>query len=68
MNKDQIAGDWKQMKGKIKQKWAKLTDDDLTRIEGKRDILEGRLQERYGYQKEQAKKEIDTFLSENEEE
>jgi len=61
MNWDQIKGDWKQMKGKIKQKWGKLTDDDLTTIAGKRDELAGKLQQRYGYEKDQAEKELDAF-------
>ncbi len=61
MNWDQIAGNWKQAQGKVKEKWGKLTDDDLTVIEGKKDQLLGRLQERYGYSKEQAEKEIDSW-------
>jgi uncharacterized protein YjbJ (UPF0337 family) len=58
MNTDQIKGSWKQLKGKIKEKWGKLTDDDLTVIAGERDQLLGKLQERYGYTKEQAEKEL----------
>ena len=58
MNWDQIAGNWKQFKGHVKEKWGKLTDDDLDVIEGKKDQLVGRLQERYGYTKEQAEKEL----------
>src|SRR5262245_26573933 len=61
MNWDQVKGNWKQMTGKIKAKWGKLTDDDLTVIAGKRDELAGKLQERYGYAKEQAEKELDDF-------
>jgi uncharacterized protein YjbJ (UPF0337 family) len=61
MNWDQVAGNWKQAKGKVKQQWGKLTDDDLTLIDGKRDELAGRLQERYGYAKDEAEKEIDTW-------
>jgi len=61
MNTDTLKGDWKNLKGKIKEKWGKLTDDDLTIIEGKRDQLEGKLQERYGYAKEQAQKELAEF-------
>lgn len=63
MNWDQIKGDWKQMTGKIKEKWGKLTDDDLTTIAGKKDQLVGKLQERYGYEKAQAEKELDNFSS-----
>ena len=58
MNKDEIGGNWKQLKGKAKEKWGKLTDDDWKVIEGKRDQLAGRLQERYGYTKEQVEKEL----------
>jgi uncharacterized protein YjbJ (UPF0337 family) len=61
MNWDQIAGNWKQFKGKAKEKWGQLTDDDLTTIAGKRDQLAGKLQERYGYGKEQAERELDEF-------
>lgn len=61
MNWDQIAGDWKQLKGKVKEKWGKLTDDDLTTIAGKREHLAGVLQERYGYAKDQAEKELNEF-------
>lgn len=58
MNKDEASGNWKQFKGKVKEQWGKLTDDDLTVVEGKRDQLVGKIQERYGYQKEQAEKEL----------
>jgi uncharacterized protein YjbJ (UPF0337 family) len=61
MNWDQIEGTWKQYSGKIKEKWGKLTDDDLTTIQGKRDQLVGKLQERYGMAKDQAEKQIDEF-------
>ena len=61
MNWDQIKGNWKQLKGKAKTKWGKLTDDDLTTIGGMRDQFVGKLQERYGYQKDQAEREVDAF-------
>ncbi|HZY83480.1 MAG TPA: CsbD family protein [Gemmataceae bacterium] len=61
MNWDVLKGNWKQFTGKIKQKWGKLTDDDLTAIAGKRDELVGRLQQRYGYEKDQAERELDDF-------
>lgn len=61
MNWDRIAGEWKQFQGHVKDKWGKLTDDDLTTIAGKRDELAGLLQARYGYAKDQAHKEIDQF-------
>jgi uncharacterized protein YjbJ (UPF0337 family) len=62
MNWDQVKGNWKQMKGQVKQKWGKLTDDDLTNMEGKRDELSGKIQERYGCAKEQAEREVDEFV------
>jgi uncharacterized protein YjbJ (UPF0337 family) len=58
MNWEQVRGNWKQFKGRAKQQWANLTDDDLTRIEGHRDELIGRLQARYGYAKERAEQEV----------
>lgn len=61
MNWDQISGNWKQFKGKVKEKWGKLTDDDLTTIGGKKDQLAGKLQEHYGFQKAQAERELDEF-------
>lgn len=61
MNWNQIEGDWKQFSGRIKEKWGKLTDDEVTTIAGQREQLIGRLQERYGYEKEQAKKEVNEF-------
>ena len=63
MNWDQIEGNWKQMTCKVKEKWGKLTDDDLTVIAGKRDQLAGILQERYGYAKNLAEKELDEFTA-----
>lgn len=56
MNKDEAYGNWKQFKGKVKEQWGKLTDDDMTVIEGKRDQLVGKIQERYGYEKDQWRK------------
>lgn len=58
MNKDRIEGNWKQLKGKVRQQWGKLTDDDLDQIEGNYEILTGRLQEAYGLSKEEAEKRI----------
>ncbi len=63
LNWDSVEGNWKQFTGKVKEQWGKLTDDDLTKVAGKRDQLEGMLQERYGYGKEQAKKNVDEFLT-----
>jgi uncharacterized protein YjbJ (UPF0337 family) len=61
MNWDQIAGKWTQFKGQVKEKWGKLTDDDLDVAAGKRDQIAGKLQQRYGYAKEQAEREVDEF-------
>lgn len=61
MNWDQIKGNWKQYTGKLQEKWGLLTDDDITAIAGKRTRLAGKLQERYGYAKEQAHKDLDEF-------
>jgi uncharacterized protein YjbJ (UPF0337 family) len=58
MNWDQVAGNWKQFKGLVKEKWGKLTDDDLDVVAGKRDQLIGKIQERYGISKEEAQKEF----------
>ncbi len=65
MNKDEISGNWKQLKGKAKEQWGKLTDDDMTVIEGKRDQLVGEIQERYGYAKDQAEKEVSDWERKN---
>lgn len=61
MNWDIIKGNWKQLTGKIREKWGDLTDDDLEKIDGKREHLVGKLQERYGYAKDRAEREIDDF-------
>ena len=61
MDWNRVEGNWKEFRGKVKEKWGKLTDNDLTTIAGKRDQLAGLLQERYGYAKEQAEKEVDEF-------
>ncbi len=62
MNWDQVEGNWKQYKGKMKEKWGKLTDDDLDVAAGKKDQLVGRLQERYGWEKDKAEKEADMYI------
>lgn len=62
MNSDTLAGQWKQLKGSAKVRWAKLTDDDLMRAEGSYDRLVGSIQERYGYAREQAEDEVNTWL------
>lgn len=63
MNQDIIGGKWKQLKGSLRQKWAKLTDSDYEEIAGNKDKLIGRLQERYGYGRDQAEKEVSDFES-----
>ena len=61
MNHDRIEGRWKQVKGKMKEQWGKLTDDDLDVIAGKRDQLLGRIQERHGLAKDEAEREVENF-------
>lgn len=62
MNADILKGKWKEIKGGVKEKWGKLTDDDLTQIEGKEEKLLGLLQKRYGYTEERAEEEYDKFM------
>lgn len=63
INTDVIQGRWTELRGKIKERWGKITDSDLDRIEGKREQLEGLLHQKYGYGKEKAGQEIDHFLT-----
>ncbi len=65
MNKDKAAGQWHQLKGKVKEQWGKLTDDDLTQVEGNLEQLSGRLQERYGIAKEEAERQVREFRTRN---
>jgi uncharacterized protein YjbJ (UPF0337 family) len=62
MNWDRVEGNWKEFRGKVQQKWGKLTNDDLDVIEGKRMQLSGRLQQRYGVAKDEAERQIDSWL------
>jgi uncharacterized protein YjbJ (UPF0337 family) len=62
MNWDQVEGKWKQYQGKVKEQWGKLTDDDIAAINGKRQQLIGRIQERYGIAKDEAEKQADNFV------
>jgi uncharacterized protein YjbJ (UPF0337 family) len=62
MDWNRVEGNWKQTKGKIKEKWGQLTDDDLTAINGKRDQLEGKIQQRYGLAKDMVRKDVDDWL------
>ena len=61
MNKDIIAGKWTQLKGSIKEKWGDLTDDDFDVAEGNAQYLAGKLQERYGWEKDRAEREVKEF-------
>lgn len=61
MNQDRIKGQWKQLAGKIKTQWGKLTDDDLKVTEGNAEYLTGKVQERYGVAKDEAQKQVDDF-------
>ena len=62
MNWDQIAGNWKQMRGKLVEKWGDITDDDWDRAEGKREQIVGLVQAKYGRTKEDAEREVDTWF------
>jgi uncharacterized protein YjbJ (UPF0337 family) len=62
MDWNRIEGNWKQTKGKVKEKWGQLTDDDLTQVNGKREQLEGKIQERYGLAKDRVRQDVDDWL------
>ena len=62
MNSDQLKGNWKQLMGDAKKQWGKLTDDDLKQVEGRKDKLVGKIQERYGSSREEAEKQSDDWL------
>ena len=61
MNWDTVKGQWTQFKGKAKEKWGELTDDELDQIDGQKDQLVGKLQEKYGYAKDRAEREVEEF-------
>jgi uncharacterized protein YjbJ (UPF0337 family) len=63
MNRDTLKGQWLQMKGKVREQWGKLTNDDLDEIEGNAEQLVGKLQTRYGYARQRAEAELDAFLA-----
>lgn len=65
MNKDTIEGNWKQVKGKVKEQWGKLTDDDFDVIAGKRDQLLGRIQERHGISRDEAERQVKDWEERN---
>ena len=62
MNSDVLEGIWKQLRGKVREEWGELTDDELDQIAGRRDQLIGKIQERYGYTRDEAEREVDDFL------
>ena len=62
MNWDIIQGKWDQLKGSVKQQWGDLTDDDLTHIQGDRDRMAGKLQERYGWAKTEVDEKMNDFF------
>jgi uncharacterized protein YjbJ (UPF0337 family) len=66
MNKDVLNGKWKQLRGKVREEWGELTDDELDQIAGKRDQLVGKIQEKYGYARDEAERQVDEFLDETE--
>ncbi len=65
MNSDQLAGQWKELKGKVQEKWGKLTDDDVQVIDGKREQLVGVLQKHYGIAKEEVERQVTEFEQAN---
>lgn len=65
MNQDTLEGQWTQLKGKMREKWGKLTDDDWDKIAGKKDQLVGKLQERYGYSRAEAERECNDWERNN---
>jgi uncharacterized protein YjbJ (UPF0337 family) len=68
MNQDILKGQWNQLKGRLRRRWGKLTDNDLTHIKGDRDILLGKLQERYGQTRDELVRELDLWLDQLDEE
>lgn len=62
MNSDQLQGKWKQMKGSVKERWGKLTDDDIDIINGQNDQLVGKVWERYGIAKEEAQRQVEDWM------
>ncbi|MCA9276700.1 MAG: CsbD family protein [Phycisphaerales bacterium] len=63
MNRDQLEGNWKQVKGKVQEHWGKLTSDDIDQINGRAEQLEGKIQERYGRTREEAREEVSRFCT-----
>jgi len=65
MNKDRMEGNWKQLKGKVREQWGKLTDDEIDQIAGKRDQLVGRIQESYGIGRDEAERQVSDWEARN---
>jgi len=63
LNSDVLKGKWQQVKGAARAKWGQLTDDDLDQIQGNAEVLAGKLQERYGYAREEARRQADEFIN-----
>ncbi len=63
MDWNRVEGNWKQMKGKVKEKWGQLTDDDLNMINGRRDQLEGKIQERYGLARDRVRRDVEDWYA-----
>lgn len=63
MNWDEVAGNWKQFTGKVREQWGRLTDDEIEQVAGKREQLEGVIRERYGIAKDEAKRQVDDWMS-----
>ena len=66
MNRDVLEGKWKQLRGKVREEWGELTDDELDQIAGRRDQLVGKIQEKYGYTRDEAERQVDEFMDEAE--
>jgi uncharacterized protein YjbJ (UPF0337 family) len=62
MNEDTLKGQWTQVKGRVREQWGKLTNDDLDQIQGRAEQLIGKVQERYGIQRDEAKRQVDDFM------
>ena len=62
MDADRLKGSWKQLRGSVQEQWGKLTNDDLDQVEGRRVELVGKIQERYGIAKDEAERQVDTWL------
>jgi uncharacterized protein YjbJ (UPF0337 family) len=66
MNRDTLKGQWMQLKGKVRQQWGKLTDDEVDQMQGNIEMLIGKIQERYGYERDKAEQEVERWLDDNE--